>query len=150
MELCYAQFLPRSCAAVFAFFQNPAHLQLLMGTRPKFRLLAHARRVGLGTTLWCETTLAGCVPVVLGFRHTVYKPPWGFGEVLIHGPFDYFWHLHEFHPVNGGTLVTDLVKVKLAWMYGGAAMTRALVAPLLDRVFALRHQRLQRLMKDAA
>jgi ligand-binding SRPBCC domain-containing protein len=96
MELRFEQSLALPVETVFAFFANPAHLPLLMADWPKFRLLAHAPRVCLGDTIWFEVTIAGCITVVLGFRHTRYEPPSRFGADLLHGPFRTFEHILEF------------------------------------------------------
>jgi ligand-binding SRPBCC domain-containing protein len=147
MDLHYEQVVPWPAAAVFAFFENPANLEIVMGGRNQFRLLEHAPLVRPGATVWCEVRLAGCVPVVFGFRHTIYEPPLRFGEELIHGPFKSFRHIHEFHPTKEGTLIKDMLTMALPFAYGGEVMTRWLIAPIMNRAFAMRHQRLRGLMK---
>lgn len=96
MRLCFEHRVPLARAAVFAFFENPERLELLHTGRPKLRLLHCETQVRLGAEVWIEATVAGFVPMVLGFRHVVFEPPYRFGEQAVHGPFSRFIHIHEF------------------------------------------------------
>jgi ligand-binding SRPBCC domain-containing protein len=145
MELRYQQVLSWPPDAVFAFFHNTANLQRIMDVG--FRLLSRPGEIGPHAEFWFEITLAGCVPLVLGFRQTIYEPPTRFAEELIHGPFEFLEHIHEFHGKGQGTVVDDFLRVKLARVYGGEVLTRLVVAPLLDRAFRVRHRRLEELTR---
>jgi len=148
VELCYEQTVGLSAASLFAFFANPAHLAHLMADWPGFRLLAHAPSVEPGGMMWFEMTCCGCIPVVLGFHHTLYEPPARFGSELIHGPLEHFRHVHEFQPTAQGTVVRDRLQLALPRAYGGELATRRLLAPFIERAFAMRRQALSRLTRD--
>ena len=81
--------------ALFAFHAVPANLGLLLRHWGAFRVLCDDGDVRPGCMTWLEVRVARCIPVVLGFRHTLYDPPGRLGEELIHGPFAQFDH-------NGG------------------------------------------------
>ena len=146
MELRFEQVVALPREAVFAFHEDPEHLVRLHRGWAAFRLLHHDGGVAPGSRTWFEITVAGIVPVVLGFEHTVYEPPLRFGERLIHGPFRKFSHTHEFEDgAAGKTVVRDLLDVELPWYYGGEPAMRLIVGPLLRRAFGLRGAALLRL-----
>jgi ligand-binding SRPBCC domain-containing protein len=148
MKVCFEHRVSLPVEVVFHFHENPAHLELMHCNWPGFRLLHHDGRVLPGSTTWIEQSIARCVPVVLGFRHTIYEPPTRFGEVLIHGPFRRFTHIHEFQQVGETTVVRDLLDVKLPWRYGGELGMRLFVGPAIRRVFASRHSVLTQLAQN--
>jgi ligand-binding SRPBCC domain-containing protein len=133
---------------VFAFHENPEHLELLHTGWSKIRLLSHERKVVIGAETWIEMTLAGCLPMVFGFRHTLFEPPVRFGEQAIHGPFTLFKHIHEFEELPGGTLVRDLIEVRLPWQYGAETIVARVVAPCITRMFHKRSRALGRLARE--
>lgn len=147
MQLRFEQTIPLPRPVLFAFHEDAAHLVLLHRGWARFRLLHHEGGLQVGSRIWFETTLAGIVPVVLGFEHTVYEPPARFAECLIHGPFRRFTHSHEFQETAAGTVLCDVLDVELAWYYGGELMMSVVVAPLLRRAFRLRGKALLSLVQ---
>lgn len=145
MRLIFEHCVDAPLEAVFSFHENPGNLALLLADLPGFRMLHHARSIRKGNTTWFEVRVARILPVVLGFRHVLYEPPHRFGERLIHGPFSEFTHVHEFHPDEWGTLVRDVIEIRLPWWYGGEFVMRSLVAPLIARTFRLRQAAIMRL-----
>lgn len=148
MEFRFEHLVPAPIETVFRFHANPTHLGLLHADAAGFRLIKHCKNVYPGSTLWFEQTIAGCIPLVLGFRHTLYEPPSRFGEELIHGPFSQFTHVHKFEQTNDGTIVRDILNVQLAWQYGGSLATQLLVAPAFQSLFTYRKQALSRLAES--
>lgn len=148
MRLQFDQIIEVQGDLLFTFHENPQHLVLLHRGWSAFRLIAHDGNLHTGSRLWFETTVAGILPVVLGFEHHVYEPPHRFGEQLIHGPFSRFTHIHEFVEVDSGTAVRDALEVELPWYYGGELAMKILVAPWLRRVFKFRGAALQQLAQS--
>jgi ligand-binding SRPBCC domain-containing protein len=111
-------------------------------------VLRHEGRLRVGGETWVEQTIAGFVPVVLGFRHTVLEAPLRFGEELIHGPFSSFQHLHEFEENSGKTLVRDLLDVEWPWQFGGNLALKRMVRPSIRRMFQGRAEAMERLAQD--
>lgn len=138
--------LPR--ATVFAFHEDPENLVLLHRGWAAFRMIHHEARVCQGGKLWVEITVAGMVPIVMGFEHTLHEPPCRFAEQLIHGPFSRFTHLHEFEEAHAGTIVRDLLEVELPWFYGGELAMKFILAPLLRRAFRFRAAALLKLAQS--
>lgn len=144
IELLFEHEVDAPLEATFAFHEDPGNLEQLLTVRNGFRLLHHDGCNRPGSETWFEITVAACVPVVLGFKHTLYEPPRRFAEKLVHGPFDFFDHRHDFVPVRGGTLVRDAIRIMLPWFYGGSVITRLYVAPIIRRLFECRHGNLTR------
>jgi len=145
MEFRFEQLVSVPRETLFRFYENPAHLKLLHAGRTDFRLLQHDSSIRPGATIWVEQTIAGCIPMVMGFRHIVYEPPCLFGEEMIHGPFSLFKHIHEFEEVGEKTIVRDILNVTLKWPYGGEIGTRLFAAASIRFLFAFRSRALQRL-----
>ena len=145
MRLRFEQIIKLPRSVLFAFHEDPEHLVLLHRGWTTFRMIHHEGCLTPGNRTWFETTVAGIIPIVLGFEHTIYEPPYRFGERLIHGPFSKFTHIHEFKEVEAGTTISDLLEIELPWYYGGEAMMQAIVAPLLRKAFLLRGNALLKL-----
>jgi len=145
MEFRFEQLVPAGPERVFAFFADPGNLAVLHRDDRAFRLLRHSGAVSPGSTTWFECRVARVLPVVLGFEHGAWDPPRWFTDELLHGPFARFTHRHEFEPHADGTLVRDLLDLRLPSLYGGERALRVVVAPGLRRRFRLRHDALARL-----
>ncbi len=148
MHFCFEHTVPLAREKVFAFFEDPERLEMLHAGWSKIRLLQHESRVHVGAETWVEVTLAGFVPIVLGFRHFLFEPPFRFGEEAIHGPFSRFVHIHEFGPQRGNTVVRDLLEVCLPRHYGTETAMKCCVAPAIKRMFYNRAEALTRLASD--
>jgi ligand-binding SRPBCC domain-containing protein len=130
----------------FAFHADPANLVLLLSDGPGFRLLHHDGHILPGAKTYFELTLCHILPVVFGFRHHLYEPPYRFGEERLHGPFRVFTHLHTFDQTPNGLLAQDDLDMQLPWYYGGEVTMRWIVAPLITQVFTRRQQALLRVL----
>ena len=150
MRFRFEQSVPVSRETVFGFFENPQRIALLHEGWSRIRLLRCENQIRVGAELWVEVTLAGFIPMVLGFQHFLFEPPNRFGEKAIHGPFSRFVHIHDFVIKDGETVVRDLLEVRLPGYYGGAAGMKHIIAPGLSRMFYGRAQALDRLVRSGA
>ncbi len=143
MQLRFAHWVFASPEEVFAFHENPADLATLHEGWGTFSLFAHegSIRPGCVTSVW-ERILR--VPIRMDFVHDLYDLPRRFGEHQLSGPFARFFHVHEFLPLYGGTLVQNRLDLRLKHAFGGELATRALVAPRIRRFFEERHRALDR------
>lgn len=147
MHFIFEQTLKSSRDDLFAFHADPANLARLNAGQSQFQLLHHDGNIHPGATTRFRQKIAGILPVVLGFRHTIYEPPNRFGEEMIHGPCKQFTHLHEFEQSGDGTLIRDRLEVQLPWYLGGELGMRLVAAPLIRRAFARRQQGLRELIE---
>ena len=150
MQFRFEQRVPAAPAAVFAFFADPGNLAVLHRDDRAFRLLRHSGAVAPGNTVWFELRVARVLPVVLGFEQQAWEPPHWFAEQMVHGPFARFTHRHEFEPRADGTLVRDLLDLRLPRVYGGERALRCVVAPGLRRRFQLRQDSLARIFSKGS
>jgi len=149
MHFCFEHIAPAPRERVFEFFENPGRLELLHAGWSRIRLLHHEPLVRVAAETWVEVTIAGFIPMVLGFRHNLFEPPVRFREKAIHGPFSKFVHIHEFIARDESTtLVRDVLEVCLPWHYGGETGTRHGVAPAIRRMFHNRAEALIRLANN--
>ena len=148
MHFCFEHTVPLAREKVFAFFENPKRLEMLHAGWSKMWLLRYETKVRVGAETWVEVTLPGFVPMVLGFRHFLFEPPFRFGEEAIHGPFSRFVHIHEFGLHHENTLVRDLLEVCLPRHYGAETAMKCCVAPAIKRMFYHRAEALTLLGSD--
>ena len=140
--------VPAPAKIIFSFHENPACLALLHGGWSHLKVLKHPPQICVGAETWIEQMVCKCVPVILGFQHHVYDPPHCFGEVLIHGPFSRFVHIHEFTEVAGETIIIDRLHLEWPWQFGGDLVMRWLIAPQVKAMFRKRSDALLRLWEE--
>lgn len=148
MHFRFESRVPTPLKVAFAFHKNPGALALLHAGWDHLRVLRHPQEIRIGAETWVEQLVAGFIPVVLGFRHHVYDPPFLFGEEMIHGPFSRFVHLHQFAEENGETVISDILEVQWPWQYGGNPVLRGIIAPQLRLMFQRRAEALLRLCQE--
>lgn len=142
MHLTFSSRVEAPPEQVLAFHLAPPRFADLCRGWPGLRLMHAPPRVALGGELWVCQQVAGCIPMVLGFR-CVRLEAWGFEDELIHGPFAHFRHVHRFEAAaGGGTVVTDELDFRMALPWGGALATPLLTRRPLTDFFNLRHRNL--------
>ncbi len=148
MRFCFEHTVPLARDNVFAFFENPERLELLHAGWSKVRVLHCETQVRVDAETWIEVSVAGFIPIVLGFRHILFEPPVRFGEQCIHGPFSRFLHIHEFGAENDKTVIRDFLEVSLPWHYGGQFVMERAVGPAVRQMFQNRANALHRLVEE--
>jgi ligand-binding SRPBCC domain-containing protein len=131
---------------LFAFHMTPGNLALLQRGWPTFRMVAHDGHIRVGSVTRVQERI-GFVWVPLTFEHFLYEPPYRFGEHQVRGPFAKFEHVHEFVPTESGTLLRDVLDVRLPWYLGDELAMKLFVAPKLQNFFAYRHVELERFIR---
>lgn len=87
--------------------------------------------LGPGAIVTWEATHFGA-RIRLMSQITQFDAPRSFEDEQIAGPFETFWHRHEFNSENGVTVMTDLVRYRTPL---------GLLGPLAERVFLDRYLR---------
>ena len=111
-------------------------------------MLKHAACVHAGAETWIEITMAGFLPLALGFRHDNFQPPERFTDQLIHGPFKTFLHVHQFDGDGSSTRIRDLLEITLLSWLGGEMATKLIIGPMVNDAFRHRALALKRLAAD--
>jgi len=122
--------------AIAAFHDDPRALEWLSPPGKKVRVVERPERISEGALVVIEVAPFG-VPIRWVSRIEEWKPPFGFVDVQVKGPFARWRHEHVFEE---GALVDRVdYEVPLAWA-GGRLADLALVRPDLARMFRFRHE----------
>jgi ligand-binding SRPBCC domain-containing protein len=148
VRFVFEKHVPVRRQLLFRFHECPAHLAVLHAGWSKVRLLQHEERLRVGGETWLEQTVAGLLPVILGFRHTLLEPPFRFAEELIHGPFARFSHVHEFVEQGPSTLVRDIVEFEWPWWFGGRLASHLCIERGIRAMFSKRGDAMVRLAEN--
>jgi ligand-binding SRPBCC domain-containing protein len=138
--------VPLPLETVFAFFSNPANLELVTPPWVGFRILSRLPvEMKKGLLLDYAIRVHG-IPLKWRSEITVWEPPFRFADVQLKGPYAVWHHEHRFEARHGGTLVTDEVEyaVPFSWMPGSSLVERFLVRPDVEKIFAHRRGALLR------
>ena len=123
-----------------------------------FKFFASAENLNLLTPPWVHFSILTPLPIemrqglviqyrirVRGITHrwdseiTEWRPPFGFTDTQIRGPYRYWVHRHRFEETSEGTLVADDITYRVP---GGPLVNRLYVAGELRRIFAYRKTRI--------
>jgi ligand-binding SRPBCC domain-containing protein len=98
--------------AVYRFFGDPHNLERITPAFLNFRVLSiDTPVVRPGTLIRYRLKLHG-VPIGWTTLIQEWSPPYRFRDVQLEGPYRLWDHLHEFEPVDGGTLLRDRVRFR--------------------------------------
>jgi ligand-binding SRPBCC domain-containing protein len=138
------QVVPRLPDEVWAFFSDAANLGAITPPWLRFEIVEAPAQLELGSLLRYRLRLLG---VPLGWRTeiTTWRPPIGFTDVQLSGPYPLWEHAHRFSPAPGGTEVYDNVRYRVP---GGplAPLVNLVVSAWLERIFDYRAKRLRELL----
>lgn len=130
--------LPAPRDEVFAFFGNPANLQLLTPPWLDFSIKSELRAIEAGSIIEYQLRVHR-VPVRWVSEITVWDPPKSFVDEQLTGPYHRWVHTHLFEEVEDGTSCVDRVEFSVP---GGELVARRLVLPDLKRIFEHRQRQL--------
>lgn len=120
---------------VFPFFADAFKLELITPPMLQFRVLTPPPIwVQAGTVIDYRLKLHG-IPLHWQSEITVWEAPFRFVDVQRRGPYRLWRHGHTFINADGGTLAYDYVEYAVL---GGALVTKLLVEPDLNKIFAYR------------
>lgn len=138
------QWVPTPLAETFEFFSRAENLGLL--TPP-----------WLGFEILTPTPIPMCSGAIIDYKITMHGVPmrwktrieaWNFGESFVDrqvvGPYREWVHTHTFQAMDGGTLITDVVRYRLPFGFFGriahSVSVRAKLAAIFDyRYHAIRN-----------
>jgi ligand-binding SRPBCC domain-containing protein len=129
--------LPLPRERVFAFFADAANLELITPPELRFRILT-PRPIPMqeGAMIDYRLRLFG-VPLRWQARIADWRPPLGFVDVQLHGPYRAWRHTHRFHDDGKATIVEDVVRYRLPFGPFGDVF-HPLVRLQLERIFRFR------------
>ena len=139
--------LPQPRDEVFAFFSDPANLELITPPWLSFRTLTPSPIEMHAGTLIDYRLRVHAVPVRWRTRINEWEPPHRFVDEQIRGPYKLWVHEHLFDVIDGGTLVHDRVRYAVPFDW--------IVYPLLvrrdvEKIFAYRAEQLRKRFGERA
>lgn len=145
-RLIRRQFLPRPIDEVFAFFADARNLESITPGFLHFRILTPMPiAMAPGALIDYRLRLFGW-PIAWRTRIETFEPLRRFTDVQLRGPYRRWHHLHEFTPVDGGTLMVDCVEYEIPYGALGALAHVAFVRRTLERIFDYRRDQVARLL----
>jgi ligand-binding SRPBCC domain-containing protein len=140
------QVVAQPLTQVFDFFSKARNLELLTPPWLRFEVLTpEPVAMDVGTLIDYRLRLHH-VPLRWQSRIEAWEENRLFIDRQLKGPYRLWHHRHEFEDLGGATLVRDHVRYALPFGRLGALAARILVARDLERVFAYRHQAVERLL----
>jgi ligand-binding SRPBCC domain-containing protein len=148
-RLVRSQIVPVEVDEAFAFFGDPLNLEAITPPWLRFRVLTRTVALEAGALIDYRLSLHR-VRVSWRTRIEEWEPGRRFVDVQLRGPFRRWEHLHEFEPVDGGTLISDRVLYRMPFEPLGGLAHAVLVGRDLDRIFDHRREAVARLLGQPA
>ncbi len=127
---------------VFQFFCDARNLEMITPSFLHFRILkAPEEALFEGALIDYRIRLHG-LPLRWRTRIDVWDPPRAFVDTQLKGPYRSWHHTHEIEPLDGGTLVRDVVRYELPFGALGDLVAGRLVERDVALIFAYRRTRL--------
>jgi ligand-binding SRPBCC domain-containing protein len=132
-----SQVVPVAVEEAFAFFADAWNLETITPRWLRFRILAAPRKLDRGSLLVYRLRLFG-VPIRWRTEIVEWRPPFGFTDVQLTGPYRRWEHTHRLRRVDGGTEIYDHVVYRLPYEPLAGVLVRVTVRPLLTAIFDYR------------
>jgi hypothetical protein len=132
-----SQVVPVEVEDAFAFFADPWNLEAITPAWLRFRILEAPRTLERGSLLTYRLRLFG-VPIHWQTEIVEWRPPFGFTDVQLSGPYPRWEHTHRLNRVDGGTEIYDHVVYRLPYGRLAGVPATVTVRPLLSAIFGYR------------
>jgi ligand-binding SRPBCC domain-containing protein len=133
------QVVPVDVDEAFAFFADPWNLEAITPPWLRFRIVEAPRTLAWGSLLVYRLRLFG-VPIRWRTKIVEWRPPSGFTDVQLAGPFRRWEHTHRLRRVAGGTEISDRVVYRLPLEPLAGLLAPVTVRPWLTAIFDYRER----------
>jgi ligand-binding SRPBCC domain-containing protein len=132
-----SQFVPVDIGDAFAFFADAGNLEAITPPWLRFRILRAPRTLERGSLLAYRLRLFG-VPIRWHTEIVEWRPPFGFTDVQLSGPYRLWEHTHRLSKTRGGTQIDDHVVYRLPYEPFAGLLESLTVRPWLTAIFDYR------------
>ena len=132
-----SQFVPVEIDEAFAFFADAWNLEAITPPWLRFRIVKAPRTLEKGSLLEYRLRLFG-VPIRWRTEIVQWRPPFGFTDVQLSGPYRRWEHTHRLSRVEGGTEIHDRVLYRLPYEPLAGLVAPVTVRPWLAAIFDYR------------
>jgi ligand-binding SRPBCC domain-containing protein len=129
--------VPVDIDEAFAFFADASNLETITPPWLGFRILEAPRTLERGSLLAYRLRLFG-VPIRWRTEIVEWRPPFGFTDVQVAGPYRRWEHTHRLARVEGGTEICDQVVYRLPYEPFTRVLAPVTVRPWLTAIFDYR------------
>jgi ligand-binding SRPBCC domain-containing protein len=132
-----AQVVPVDVDEAFAFFADAGNLERITPPWLRFRILEAPPTLERGSLLVYRLRLFG-LPLRWRTQIVAWRPPFGFTDVQLAGPYRRWEHTHRLTPVAGGTEIYDHVLYRLPYEPLAGVLAPVTVRRWLEAIFDYR------------
>ena len=132
-----SQVVPVDIEEAFAFFADAWNLEAITPAWLRFRIIEAPRTLGKGSLLVYRLRIFG-VPIRWRTEIVEWRPPVGFTDVQLSGPYRRWEHTHRLRPVDGGTEIYDHVVYRLPYEPLASLLAPVTVRRWLTAIFDYR------------
>jgi hypothetical protein len=132
-----AQVVPVDVDEAFAFFADAGNLEAITPPWLRFRILEAPAELERGSLLVYRLRLFG-LPIRWRTQIVAWRPPCGFTDVQLAGPYRRWEHTHRLTAVAGGTEIYDHVLYRLPFEPLAGVLSPVTVRRWLEAIFDYR------------
>jgi ligand-binding SRPBCC domain-containing protein len=132
-----SQRVPVDIDQAFAFFADAGNLEAITPPWLRFRILEAPRTLKRGSLLVYRLRLLG-VPIRWRTEIVEWRPPFGFTDVQLSGPYRRWEHTHRLSQLDHGTEIYDHVLYRLPYEPLTGLLAPVTVRPWLSAIFDYR------------
>ena len=138
----WVQFFPRPCQEIYSFFSNVDNLNRLLPSFARLKFLFPGpppARLVPGQLFDYQLCLHG---LEVNWRTRIEEVEEGrrFTDVQVRGPYRLFRHIHDYYPVEGGTVMADRVEYAVPGGPLATIVNRLYVREALIEIFTHRQR----------
>jgi uncharacterized protein len=143
--LSFRQQVSRPLAKVFDFFSRAENLEALTPPWLNFKIRGvNPLPVQRGTLINYSLRVHG-IPLRWTSEIVEWDPPHHFVDLQLRGPYKLWRHVHRFESRDGGTLISDTIKLALPLGFVGRLAYKIKVRSDVQEIFAFRKKQIHAL-----
>jgi len=145
-EINIEQWVPQPVNKTFSFFKEAKNLEKITPKFLKFKILKQSTpEIQEGTKINYRLSLHG---LSIGWQSMItdWKPDKKFSDIQLKGPYNHWYHTHEFEEKNGGTLIKDRVLYRVPFGIPGDLVAGKFIKKDLETIFNYRYKIIENLL----